>query len=222
MSGVNCGITLTEKKFRITGVQDLLGSSPLSKQVYSEYIKTKAQKSQDPTRVAFNMQNAESDTEDIPDMEEKMTGFYRDGNSNVPVLKGYQVKGFLKAAANTLKGQLGLKQATSKIDKYVFIKEEKIYFYRDGEKIEDPEGTLERPLRAETMQGPRVALACSEVIKEGYQCEFTVVVLENEGTKQSKAIDMDMICTLLSYGQYNGLLQWRNAGYGSFTVEEIK
>lgn len=33
---------------------------------------------------------------------------------------------------------------------------------------------------------------------------------------------MGVVEEMLAYGQFKGLLQWRNAGYGSFTVEEIR
>lgn len=91
-----------------------------------------------------------------------------------------------------------------------------------GERIEKVDGYLERPLRAETMQGPRVALAKSEVINEGWSVEFTVRVLPNSATKTSSALDMDLVETLLEYGQFKGLLQWRNGGYGQFEFEEVK
>jgi hypothetical protein len=33
---------------------------------------------------------------------------------------------------------------------------------------------------------------------------------------------LDTVREWLDYGQYNGLGQWRNASYGSFTWEEVE
>lgn len=212
-------IMYTEKKFRLVGTSPLLGSSPKNKEVFSEFIATKAKEGEERAR-------AHADVENIPELEEgdngKETIFYRDTEAGYPILKAYQILGFLKEAAKGLSDQTKLKQATSKIDKFVFIVERNLPIYRDGERIEKVDGYLERPLRAETMQGPRVALAKSEVINEGWSVEFTVRVLPNSATKTSSALDMDLVETLLEYGQFKGLLQWRNGGYGQFEFEEVK
>ena len=104
----------------------------------------------------------------------------------------------------------------------MFINETNIPIYRDGKRVEDVDGMLERPLRAETAQGPRVALARSEKIDEGWELEFTIRVVENAGTAKSAPIDLDVIKELLSYGELKGLLQWRNAGFGSFKYEVLE
>lgn len=202
-------------KIRITGTSELLGSMPFNKEIFTSYIATK-------TKTEEEKERAKKDVEGIVDeFENKATGFYRDEEGKI-ILKGYQFKGFLKSAAKALKDSLGLKSAVSKIDTYVFVEEVNIPFMRDGKRIENPDGYLERPLRGETPQGPRTALAKSEIIKEGYTCDLTITVLKNDKTAKSCAIDIGVICDLLDYGRYNGLLQWRNSGKGAFTWEEIK
>ena len=62
-----------------------------------------------------------------------------------------------------------------------------------------------------TPQGPRVALATSELIPEGTAVSFTITILSDDMTK--------WVTDALEYGAMRGLGQWRNAGYGSFTVE---
>lgn len=206
-------ITFEEKRFRIKGITTILGSVPLNKDVYSKFIATKARE--------IEKAAAEKDVDAVPDMpEEKATGFYRNANGEI-ILKGYQIKGFLKEAAKVLKDQMNLKAYLSKMDNFVFIKEAEIPIIKDGHTITETDGFLERPLRAETAQGPRTSLAKSEQITEGWELEFTIRVVKNEKTAKSANVDMEMVEKLLAYGQLKGLLQWRNAGYGSFTCEEV-
>lgn len=203
-----------EKKFRLVGLQPLLGGVVLDKEIFTKYIATKARD--------FEKENAKEDVENVIDENEKVTGFYRDVETGNVIIKGYQIKGFMKEAAKALKDQLGLASCVSKIDNFVFIAEDNIPVMRGGEWIKQPDNFLERPLRGETPQGPRVSLAKSEQICGDWYIDITVKVIENKKTAKSIALDMGVVEELLSYGQFKGLLQWRNAGYGSFRVEEIK
>lgn len=69
--------------------------------------------------------------------------------------------------------------------------------------------TLTRPLRAQTAQGERVALAHSEMTPPGSWIEFALKVRGNVLPKK-------VLEEWLEYGQDRGLGQWRNASYGSF------
>lgn len=207
----------SEMKVRITGISPLLGSISLDKEVATNFIASKTKTEEEKAR-------ALEDMKDLPEdevLEKETTGFYRDDNM-CPILKDYQIKGFFKGAAKALKDQLKIAAYTTKIDNFVFIVERNIPLMRDGVQISGVDGVTERPLRCETMQGPRVALARSERIDEGWSAEFTVRVVENAGTAKSTAITLDTIRELLNYGELKGLLQWRNAGYGSFTYEEVE
>lgn len=203
-----------EKKFRLVGLQPLLGGVALDKEIFTKYIATKARD--------FEKESAKEDVENVIDENEKVTGFYRDVETGNVIIKGYQIKGFMKEAAKALKDQLGLASCVSKIDNFVFIAEDNIPVMRGGEWIKQPDNFLERPLRGETPQGPRVSLAKSEQICGDWYIDITVKVIENKKTAKSVALDMGVVEELLSYGQFKGLLQWRNAGYGSFRIEEIE
>lgn len=207
----------SEMRVRIVGTTPLLGSISLDQEIATNFIASKAKTEEERAR-------ALEDMKDLPDdevLEKSTTGFYRDANMN-PILKGYQIKGFFKGAAKALKDQLKLANYASKIDNFVFISERNIPLMRDDKQITGVDGVLERPQRCETMQGPHVALARSEKIDEGWSAEFTVKVIKNDGTTRSSAVTMDTIRELLSYGEMKGLLQWRNAGFGSFTYEELE
>lgn len=202
-----------ERKFRIKGTDTLLGSSPANKEVFTEFLVGK-------TKTPKEKQAALADVENIDEnLEKGTTVFYR--NNGGLILKGYQVKGFLKAAAKALKDQLNLKSYLSKVDTYVFVMEKDIPIMRDGEQITEPDGFLERPQRCETAQGPRISLAKSEEVQAPWYIDVTIRVVENTKTAKSAAIDMDMIKDFLDYGALSGLLQWRNAGHGTFEYEEL-
>ena len=63
------------------------------------------------------------------------------------------------------------------------------------------------------MQGERISIAISEEIPAGATCVFTVICLVDD--------DIELVKEWLDYGRFNGLLQWRNSGHGSFTWESI-
>ncbi len=202
-----------ERKFRLYGLQPLLGGVSLDKEIFTKFVATKARD--------FEKDAANKDVENVIDAEDKVTGFYRDAVNGNIILKGYQIKGFLKEAAKALKDQLGLASCVSKIDNFVFIAEDCIPIMRDGEIVQNPDGYLERPLRGDTPQGPRVSLAKSEQVTGDWYVDITVKVIENKKTAKSISMSMDVVEELLEYGQFKGLLQWRNAGYGSFRVEVL-
>jgi hypothetical protein len=129
-----------------------------------------------------------------------------------PVLWDYQVKGFLREAARIFNGSKeigGIKALRSKVGNLVFVTPRMIPLIlpADG-KIE----YLERPLRAETPQGPRETIARSEILPVGtaLHCELEVF---------GDVIDRDVLTYLLDYGRYQGLGQWRNGGWGRFEFE---
>ena len=73
---------------------------------------------------------------------------------------------------------------------------------------------FERPLRAQTAQGERVALSASESIPAGAQIEFTIGLLD--------AKLEDVVREWLDYGELSGFGQWHSSGKGRFTWEEVK
>lgn len=204
---------ITKLSVHLTFVEDVLGSQPASKELHSLYIAEKLKNrvshaDDDPARMADEEQDA------IRSLQDKgVTVFPQDDNGLH--LWDYQIKGFLKEAANVLKDGLGIRNARSKIDNYVFVKPRKIYLYRDGEIITEPDDVLERPIRAMTAQGQRVTLVSSEVVYKGADADFEIWIIDN------KEITPDTIKKLLEYGKLKGLLQWRNGGFGAFEAEII-
>ncbi len=121
-----------------------------------------------------------------------------------------------KEAGNVIKDDLGVKNLRAKIDNCVFIFPRKIYIYRNGAVMQEPDDVLERPLRGQTAQGPRVTLVGSERIKAPASIEATIELLMH------KELDMNLIRELLNFGRFKGIGQWRNGGFGAFEWEEVE
>jgi hypothetical protein len=123
-----------------------------------------------------------------------------------PYMFDYHFKGFFKDAC----GMLGRIKTTecSKVKAYkkcidglVFVSPRKVPLIFDGEI-----SSLQRPLRAQTPQGERIALASSETCPEGTTCQIQITILEDSLEP--------MIRECLEYAHLRGFGQWRNSGKG--------
>ena len=187
-------------RVKIRFTEPLLGAVPKDPEVYKSYIATKAPKPEE----------AEAEAVDVQATEEKgWTGFLADEGGLF--IYDYVIKGFLKHAGNVLKENVRVKNLRSKIDDLVFIFPRKIHLGKDK-----ADGVLERPLRAMTLQGPRVTLARSDTVNAGTEIEFDITIIQNKGEKSE--ITEDLIWTLLDYGKFMGLGQFRNGSYGRFEI----
>jgi hypothetical protein len=108
-----------------------------------------------------------------------------------------------------LGGPEGIKNLRNKVLNNVYVWPRRIYLQ------EEPDGVLERPLMAMTRLGPRVSLAKSDFVNDGLSFEVEIEILENPD------INEETIETLMLFGRYKGLGQWRNASWGSFIAERI-
>lgn len=153
----------------------------------------------------------EDEVETIGDaVSQGTTVFHRDGAGN-PLMYDYQLKGFLKNAAQVLNGKVtgNVKNLKSKVNNTVFVLPRSFRLnLPNGDEMQ----YCERPLRAMTARGERVALARSEMLPAGTWFQAQLTVLPGE---VSRAVLED----LLDYGYYQGLGQWRNGGYGRFRYE---
>ena len=196
---------MTQYKVRITFTEPLLGTVPMNQELYADYIATK---------LPDGNGDASDELATVAEMTEKgTTGFHRlDG---APIIYDYVVKGFFKDAASMLRRVPDTKSSKMTaykkiIDGLVFIRPRQIPITAFG-----AVSILERPLRAQTAQGERVALARSEMLPDGSEIEFVIDLLD---AKLEPAVR-----EWLDYGSRRGLGQWRNGGYGTFlyTMDEV-
>lgn len=193
-------------KVKLTFTESILGTSPANKEIYREFIGSKAEDS-----ATVEDEVAALGAEAVAD--KGMTVFPR-LDDGTPFLYDYQIKGFFKDTCGGLRKVKGTKSEKIKaykkeIDKLIFPEPRTIPLLFDGEI-----GECQRPLRAQTAQGERVSLAISEEIPAGATCEFTVACLCDDHEAAVRE--------WLDYGKYSGIGQWRNSGHGRFTWEEIE
>ena len=205
-------------KAKLIFTEPVLGTLAGEKEVAKEFIASKHPQGEQADEVEV-IENIEET------LEKSSTIFPRDENGN-PFVWDYQIKGFFKDACLAMISTGTLTQEALKkvgltkymhkrtIDQLVFPKPRKILFQLpdgiDPAKLE----FCERPLRAQTMKGERIALARSEMIPAGTIIEFEVLLL-------NKNLE-DFIKQWLTYGQLRGLGQWRNSGMGRFDWSELQ
>ena len=201
---------MKKMKVRLTFTESALGTASNNKELHRDFIAGKA-----PDHPSREEEIAAIGTDEA--VEKGMTVFPRDEDGDL-IFWDYQIRGFFKEACSCLrrcKGEdfaansLKIKAFKKIIDGNIFVEPRKIKIDLKGGEI----GNLQRPLRAQTMQGERISLANSETIPAGSVIEFTIVMLSDE--YEAAVIEW------LNYGRFKGLGQWRNGGYGRFTWEKI-
>lgn len=198
-------------KYRATFTEGVLATKPNDERVHETYIAAKRREGP-----AADELDAEAKAlAEIADLEKGKTIFHRDANG-APILWDYQLKGFLKEAIKALRRDpvsacAKIKNFKSVIDGSVFIKPRQIVLHiPEGKEI----GTCQRPLRAQTPQGERVALAQSEEAPAGTYIEFQTLVL-------APGLD-DVLKECWAYASLRFMGAWRNSGKGTADVVEIK
>lgn len=207
-------------KVKLTFTESLLGTSPADAEIYSRFIGAKS-----PDALTVDEEVAALGADEITERGTTVFSRTEDGK---PFLYDYQIKGFFKDACSMLARLTGKDPETGKkkkavnesgkltaykkvIDGLIFVQPRKIVL----ELPEDKEITIcQRPLRAQTAQGERVALSSSEEVPAGTSCELTVLLLDENHEK--------VVREWLDYGSLRGIGQWRNSGKGAFEWEEIE
>lgn len=192
-------------KVRITFTEELLGTSPANEDIYRDFIASQA-----PDAATIEDEVAAIGVDGV--VENGMTIFPRD-EDGTPFLYDYQIKGFFKDSCGGLRKVKGAKSSGIKaykreIDRLIFPFPRKIRLNLSG-----PIGHCQRPLRAQTAQGERVALAISETVPAGTTADFDIQCLSDDHEAAVRE--------WLDYGVFSGIGQWRNSGKGRFTWEEL-
>lgn len=193
----------------LTTTTELLGGKPMSAQLYTSHVAAKYLANGDAAAAARVAEELEMLDENPA--AKGMTGFLRD-DSGRPFIEDYMVKGFLKEAWRALRQNPASESAKltagkSKIDDLLFVTPRLIPLMGWSK---EAESIFERPLRADTAQGPRVALTASECLPPGIKCRFDIEVLA------PKVINSYLVEEWFAYGTRLGLCQWRSGGYGRF------
>ena len=195
-------------KIKLQFSEELLATKPANHDVFADFIASKA-------------------PDDDARRQELETAEHREGagttvfhcENGTPVIWDYQIKGFFKDAIGALnradkEHRGGLEKLTAyktKIDGCVFVSPRIIpLIMPEGKAV----GICERPLRADTAQGPRVSVCRSETVPVGTTVQFELTILSKDLLR--------WVQVALDYGRLRGLGQWRNSGKGRFSWAEIE
>lgn len=202
----------------MTLIEAMLGTAPCDPEIYRKFIAeknkelTKAQV-QDECDTLRRISEGTEDPDAVEEVPETITIFHKDENGN-PFIYDYLVKGFFKNACSALRNISDSKSSKitafkKKIDGTVMVNPRKLMINAAG-----PITILQRPLRASTAQGERIALAASECIPAGSTIECTIDVYDDKM--------YDAVIEWLNYGRVNGLGQWHNSGMGRFEYKILE
>lgn len=192
-------------KVRLTFTEEVLGTCSNNPEIHSEFIASKAPDAKS--------REEEIEALGVEEVVEKSMTIFPKLEDGTPFLYDYQIKGFFKDTCSALRKVSDTKSSKLKafkkeIDGLVFIEERKIPFNNFG-----TIGECQRPLRAQTALGERIALAHSETVQADSYIEFTVTCLKDDLIGYVKE--------WFDYGKYRGIGQWRNASKGRFVWEII-
>jgi hypothetical protein len=208
---------MSKQKIRITLTEEMLGTKAANPAVFAEFIASKAP---DDERRAEEIDDATKRAEALEEAkkaeEAGTTVFAR--KDGVIGIYDYAVKGFFKDACGAMnrfdaeyrKGLEKLSAYKSKIDGVIFVFPRFIPIQMPTGGVV---GVCERPLRADTAQGPRVSLCRSETVPVGSTMDIELLIMSKE---LEPYVDM-----WLDYAVLKGFGQWRNSGKGRATWERL-
>ena len=192
---------------RIIFTEELLGGCPNSEEVYSDYIADKASDTDRKEEIlALGVDES---------IEQGTTKFLEvDGK---PALSNHVWLGYLKEKIGYLKGLKDNRLACTKFTSYKKKLDLGVSFGAKFSILVIPNGTemsiCQRSLRAQTMQGERVALASSITVPARTRTRFSLLMPEEY---------KKCIIEALNEGRYTGTGQWRGSGKkGTFLWEEF-
>lgn len=200
---------MKEMKVRITFTEPLLGTRPADPEIHTRFVASKA-----PDHKTMEQEVADLGAHEVEERGKTVFPRLEDGT---PYIYDYQIKGFLKEAGKALRKVTGTKSSKLKayrqeIDNLIFVGPRRIPLWMPID-LDLTATDNQRPLRASTPQGERVALAHSEEAPAGTYIECTFSCMVDS--------DMALVKEWLDYGRWKGMGQWRNGGYGKFRWEEI-
>ena len=210
--------------------ETLLGSASGNPEIHEQFIASKA-----PTTAETAEEVAAVSDETVEEMIQKHSTIFPKDETGL-FIWNYQMRGCFKENLHALitLGDISHVSAWSyktAVDQYIMVNPRRIYLHApDGTIIQEPSGTLQRSMRVDTLQGPRVALARSETVPGGTWIQFQVSMflptvgprMKKDGTprKAPPLFLRQNLMDAIEFASEQGFLQWRTGGYGRFRYTE--
>lgn len=207
-------------KIEIEFVEKCLSTKPENLETLGLAVTTKAP---DDEKATEEQEAAQAAADEVDEEQPPRYCIFHRKDDGELMLWDYQVKGFIKEAADILRQassqvneKTGKKSsgmwgtARKKVDNFVFVFPRKISLGKH-----EPDGIYTRTVIGQTPKGQRVSIARSEYVSPGTKFQVEISVLPGA------PFSTDMLRMCLNYGVLKGIGQWRNAGWGRFTWKEI-
>jgi len=189
-------LEITEYKVEFVLLTEMLGTTPKNPEIYKQFIENKKPKTEN-----------ENERETIEALEEKgYVGFHKDDKGLF--LYDYMIKGFLKNAGNVVRVSKNIPGLKQKVVNFVNVIPRRIYLDK-----QNPDGIIEQAITGWTSSGKITALQRCDYVSTGTKFECEIQVIENPTIKK------ELLCDLLEYGKIQGLLKFRQGGFGKFTYK---
>ncbi len=200
-------------KVRITFTEPLLGTAPADPEIHDHFIASKAPDA--PSR------KEEVAALGVDEATERGKTIFPKMEDGTPYLWDYQLRGHIKEQLGILYKIPDTKtskdksnyQRKKKVDNFIFVEPRKIPLWLPIN-LDMSATDCQRPLRASTPLGERIALAHSEEAPIGTYVECTITCMIDK--------DVEYVKECLDYGRFKGIGQWRNSGKGRYTWELLK
>jgi hypothetical protein len=215
----------------LTFIEKMLATSPTDPATYEQYIIGKAEEKgikvdkKDELKTLKNKSQEEEEEQEEEKIPEERTMVFHREDDGKPFIYSYMIKGHYKTACEALRKVSGtesekIKSYTKAIDIRIFINSSNVAPmpapYRSIFPMHIPlilpkNGIVEflaRPMKGQTMRGPRITILKSEFVPIGTKIGFVIKTLDDKLR--------DAIEEWLEYGAEYGLGAWRNAGFGKF------
>jgi len=200
-------------RVRLSYTEPVLGGIPKDPKIVKAWIDAQNKEKVEEERAKIAEATIEDLEEAASEKEAKGWTTFRKDEKGI-YFPAYYFIAMLKEAANINKDILGIKNFKSKFVERVYVMNRRVY--PDPLKPKE-DGIYERPVRAMTMQGPRVSLKKSDYI-EDFSVNLMFRCLHDPG---KNGFETDILVKLLEYCRYAGFGENRPQGFGTFEIDHI-
>lgn len=201
-------------KIRILFRDRFYGGLPKSREFIKNWIEAKGEMPQellDEKLKVLGLEQGTNEPLDLKEETEKLTCGFRSSDGQI-FMRNHQIEALLKQCGTTTGITVNVRGTKGQLQHGVHVEPREIFFSRNGEPVNSPDGVEEIAGHVSTAMGKRSILRINEYV-EHVEIEFFVKVLASQ-----RLIDEERLKLLFHLGQDNGLGSTRSLGGGKFDV----